>query len=62
MTLAFRFTLLAALIVANSYANAMDDSAQESVQVVLQLSEAQDGNSEYFVAGNLPAIGSWSAD
>jgi len=62
MTFAFRFTLLAALIVANTYANGMDGSAQESVQVVIQLSETQDGNSEYFVAGNLPAIGRWSPD
>ena len=62
MTFAFHFTLLAALIFAGSYANAMDDSAQESVQVVLQLSEAQYGTSEYFVAGNLTAIGSWSPD
>jgi len=62
MTFAFHFMLLAALIVTGSCANAMDDSAQESVQVVLQLSATPDGNSEYFVAGNLAAIGSWSPD
>ncbi len=62
MIFAFHFTLLAALTVAGSYAKAMDDSVQVPVQVVLKLSEAQDGNLEYFVAGNLPAIGSWSPD
>jgi len=49
-------------MVAGSCANEMDDSARESVQVVLQLSATQDGNAEYFVAGNLAAIGSWSPD
>ena len=62
MIFGFYFTLLAALTVAGSYANAMDDSVQVPVQVVLKLPGAQDGNSEYFVAGNLPAIGSWSPD
>ena len=62
MTFAFYVKFLAALIVVGSCVISMDNSAQESVQVVLQLSETQDGNSEYFVAGNLPAIGSWSPD
>jgi len=62
MTFAFYVKFLAALIVVGSRVISMDNSAQESVQVVLQLSETQDGNSEYFVAGNLPAIGSWSPD
>jgi len=62
MKFAFHFTLLAALTLAGSYANAKDDSARESVQVVLQLSEPQYDTSEYFVAGNLAAIGSWSPD
>ena len=62
MTFAFYVKFLAALIVVGSCVISMDNSAQESVQVVLQLSETQDGNSEYFVAGNLAAIGSWSPD
>ena len=62
MTFAFHFMLLAVLIVTGSCVKATDDSAQESVQVVLQLSATPDGNSKYFVAGNLAAIGSWSPD